>query len=193
MNIKMAVSRACSFSELMTIAEHAEARFSFWGTRYVCSTGYEGTLSIDAFAARTLELVKQFNYEFSLTEHASGRRLAKKIDVLYDKNDEQVSQAACFSRILHVLRVLPCAIFYYLIYGDRGIGWQWRGQHHSNTIFEYYTRAQFQDAFGMSPEEATRRRLVKSSCEGSVGGPPARWSVEEHLFPYRERLITHSF
>jgi hypothetical protein len=182
MDIQAAVSSARSFSELRLIAERAQPHFSFWGSRYVTVSGYEGILDIDALASRTMELLDQFNFEFSLAEHNAGKRLAARIDRIYDEHLEQVNQADCFTRVLDVLRNFPCALFNYLMYGDRGVIFRWRGQEQYNDSFDCYSRTQFQNAFHMSPEEAERRDLVES-CATIPGwvGPPDIWVVKEHL------------
>jgi len=185
MNVQETVSSARSFSSLLTIAERAEPHFSFWGCRYVSVSGYEGTLDINALAARTMELLHQFNHAFSPAEHTAGKRLAERIDRIYDDHQRQVAQADFFTRVLDVLRILPCGLFNYLVYGDRGVLYKWRGQEQHNDSFDYYTLAQFQNAFHMSPEEAERRGLVWSCrpCTTIPGwtGPPDIWFAREHL------------
>ncbi len=191
MSVQTVVSRASSFSELLPIAERAEPHFSFWGSRYVSVSGYEGTLDIDALAARTMELRRQLNFGFSLAEHTAGKRLAERIDRIYDDHQWQVSQANCFTRVLDFLRGFPCALFNYLAYKDRGVIIRWRGQEQRNNSFDYYTRAQFQDAFHMSPEEAERRNYVQS-CTNIAGwtGPPDIWLVKEYSSLYLVRSTT---
>jgi hypothetical protein len=181
MDIQAAVSSARSFSELRLIAERAEPHFSFWGSRYVTASGYEGTLDIDALASRTMELLDQFNFEFSLAEHNAGKRLAARIDRIYDEHNDQVDQADCFTRVLDVLRNFPCAFFNFLIYGDRGVVVRWRGHSDSNHSFDYYTRMQFQNAFHMSPEEAESRGFIGGRRSGWAGGPPDRWKADEQI------------
>jgi hypothetical protein len=187
MNLQAVVSNASSFSELLPIAERAEPHLSFWGSRYITVAGYEGSIDIDDLASHTLQLLSQFRFEFSLAEHEAGKRLAARIDTIYYEHHRQVDESHCFTRILLALRTWPCAIFNYLAYGDRGMLMKWRGQEQSNDLFNYYTRAQFQEAFGMSPEEAERRDYIWDCRPGWEGGPPPRWAVRDHLFSHLRR------
>jgi hypothetical protein len=192
MHIQTVVSRSSSFSELLSIAECAEAKFSFWGSRYVCVSGYEGEIDVNALASRTMELLKELNYEFSLTEHRFGRRLAARIDKLYDDQSRLVSQANWFSQFLDTLRILPCGIFNYFIYGNQGVYSRWRGQDDTNDTFTYYTRTQFQSAFRMSPEEAQRRDFIFDHLHGRADGPPDRWSVKGYLLSLARSIASNS-
>ena len=187
MNVQETVSSARSFSSLLTIAERAEPHFSIWGSRYISVSGYEGTLDVDALAARTMELLNQLNYGFSLAEHTAGKRLEERIDRIYDDHKRQVAQANVVTRILDFLREFPCALFNYLVYGDKGVLWKWRGQEQRSQSFDFYTRAQFQDAFHMSPEEAERRGYIARHIPSREGGFPERWSVEYQIHPHLVR------
>jgi hypothetical protein len=179
MNLQAVVSNARSFSELLPIAQRAEPHLSFWGSCYITVAGYEGSIDIDGLASRTLQLMRQFNHDFSIREHTAGKRLAARIDRIYDKHIEQIEDAHCFTRILFALWNWPCAIFNYLVYKDRGVLMNWRGQEQSNHYFNYYSRTQFQSAFHMSPEEAERRGYVESCTTWPYwAGPPDIWHLK---------------
>lgn len=171
MDIQTALSRTHSFSELLPIASQAEAKLSCLGCGYLCVAGYSGTIHIDALASRTLELLRRSNYEFSEAEREPGKRLAGRIDVLYHDIDMQLIGAGCFTKTLNILRELATAIFDW-ISGVKSVRFEWHGLAQSpNNDFQYYTRTQFQNLFGISPEEAESRNNISDKKQG----PPPRW------------------
>jgi hypothetical protein len=177
MNIQTAVSGIRSFSELLPIAEHAQVRLSFWGSRYIHVVGYEGTIHIDALASHAKKLLKQLNYEFSEDERAPGRRLAARIDVLYAESDRQFNAANSFTKTLATVRKVICSIFSFLK-GGLPPRFEWQGPSlESNDDFEHYTQAQLQRVFNLSPDEAERRGYIL----GWIGGRNLRWRVREGI------------
>ena len=164
-NIQQAISETRTFAELSSIVDRAEIKISFWGNRYICVAGYEGTLDIDGFASKTMDLLKQKNYEFSETERQSGRHLARKIDSLYDESSRQPTDASCFT-IMFSFWIEVTTFVYNRIKGVPLVIDEWRGTgqyangsigKHANEDFNCYTRAQLQSVFGISPDEAQRR------------------------------------
>lgn len=59
MQIQNTLSHVNSFFDLLPIVKEAKAELSFFGAQYVSVTGYEGTLEIDALAAKVIDLVKK--------------------------------------------------------------------------------------------------------------------------------------
>lgn len=172
MNIHTALSGARSFSELLPIADHAEAKLSSWGERYICVAGFSGTLHIDALASRTMELLRQLNYEFSESEREPGKHLAKKIDKLYEDSFRQAEEANPFTRAFNILREIISGLFNYFS-STHSIWFQWhQGSFQHNVDFYFYTQMQLQTVFGISPEEAERRDCCRDSRDGI-----RRWQV----------------
>jgi len=180
MNIQTALSNARSFSELLPIAQHAEVNISFWGSRYVCVNGYQGTLEVDALASKTLELLRQTNYEFSEEEREVGKRLAGRIDNVYHDDMMQCINAPCFTQITMFFITFTSSIIDW-IRGVPSTQFEWYGLEQRlwhvsppnyNSDFNYYTRAQLQAVFGITPEEADRRGYRRQERNGV-----SRWSV----------------
>ena len=180
MEIQTSLARASSFSELLQIAEHAEPHLSFWGSEFLSVSGYEGTLSINALAARTLELLNQLNYEFSEVERENGMRLASKIDDIYCNRDELPKNSHCITKIMRLFRVILS--FEWIFYDDTHPRTRWHGDlwlyglgRMQNDDFEYYTHPQFQQKFGLSPEEAVNRQIDLERKDNPQRWKPPRW------------------
>ena len=187
MQIQQKLSETKSFSGLLPLAEHAEAKLSFWESRYLCVVGYEGTLGIDALASKTLELLHQANYEFSEEEREVGVRLAKRIDVLYNDINIQFANYSFFNKIIGFFIDVISSVFNMII-SRPNIQHKWYGVglyanpdlgQDSNNDFSFYTQAQLQARFNISPAEASRRGFFSYE----IGGI-RRW---------REPLIWPSF
>ena len=193
MEIQTALSRASSFSELLQIADLAEPHLSFWGTEFVSVSGYEGTLSIHELAARTLELLQQLNYEFSEEEREQGTRLASRVDNIYYNADDLQKDILCITKIMYIIKTIFS--FEWLFYSGSYTRTQWHGEAWVyrlgpmvyNDDFEYYTRSQFQQKFGLSPEEAASRRIDLKRNDDPPRWRPPRW-LQENPQSWRQNL-----
>jgi hypothetical protein len=174
MHIQQKISETRSFSELLPLSQHAEVKLSFWGGRYVCVDGYKGTLDVDALASKTLELLRQKKYEFSEDERVIGRQLASRIDVLYNDSVVQCVHAPCFTKTLGFFIGVISSFFHRLI-GHPNVCSEWYGKgryanddsgQYSNEDFMFYTQAQLQNKFNISPTEASRRELFSYEING---------------------------
>lgn len=135
-----------SYEKLHEIAEKSEPRISFWGSEHILVEGYDGYLEIDSIIKRLFELVKK-NYEFNEVERGFGKRIASKMNFIYEKSDEIYKTCNIFTRVLVFIRGLLGPAFTrtaWELYDDK-------------TTFEFYTRSQFNGVFGYSPEEAKAR------------------------------------
>jgi len=186
MNIQQAISETRTFAELSSIVDSAQTEISFWGNRYICVAGYEGTLDIDGFASKTMDLLKQMNYEFSETERQSGHHLARKIDSLYGESSRQRINASCFTIMLNFLIEVSTSVFN-RIKGVQPVlpAWYGIGQYanedlglYANEDFDYYTQLQLQSVFGISPDEAQRRGCHHFEINGVH-----RWQGLHRLVP----------
>lgn len=166
MDIQTALSNARTFSEILPLAERAEYKVSFWGKHYICVPGYEETLNVSALAGRVIELLQQNKYEFSETERFSGRRLAGRIDYLFEESDRQWNKTNCLIKPLLML----VGFFHSLFSGqlNTGIRYRWaQGPLNlPNDDFNYYTQTQLRTTFGISPDEAERRGYCRNHVDG---------------------------
>ena len=105
MHIKEALNTAGSITALHQLAQLAEPKLSFLGGQYVVATGYEGWLTIDEIAARSMTVISQ-NLNFSEEERPHGRGLANRVNYIYDRGAEQISHANLFTKILAIIGVV---------------------------------------------------------------------------------------
>lgn len=174
MTIDTLISKAGSFSELLKYAEHAEPKFSFWRGTHICVSGYDGVAHVNDLAFRTKEMQGIANYAYTDSEREDGKRLAARIDILYDEIGKLFSEANLLAQLIEMVRVVSSAIFNYFFYGVRNPYHEWRGHETRNNSFEYYNRAQFVDTFHVSPEEAKKKNMIA----GYISWPCPRWSVK---------------
>lgn len=195
MEIQTVLSRASSFSDLLHIADRAEPHLSFWGSEFVSVSGYEGTLCIHALAARTLELLQQLNYEFNEAEREQGARLAARVDNIYYNADDLHQNIHCITEIMYILKTIFS--FEWLFYNSihtrtrwQGESWVYRlGPMVQNKDFECYTRSQFQQKFGLSPEEAANRRIDLKRKDDPPRWLPPRW-LQENPHAWHQNLMS---
>jgi hypothetical protein len=110
MSLKVAIAGSNSFADLSPIVEQVECKLSFWGSRYITGSTYEGTAPIDALASRVIELVNQCKFQFTDQERAHGKSIAGKITQIYDLSDTQVGQCNFITRVMVFFRNLPNVI-----------------------------------------------------------------------------------
>jgi hypothetical protein len=110
MSLQVAIDRANSFAELRPIVEQSECKISFLGRRYIVAPNYEGTASIDSLAARVIELVNQYKFQFTNQERAHGKSIANKISQNYRLSDAQVKQQGFLIRFFVFLRSIPTSL-----------------------------------------------------------------------------------
>ena len=88
------------FVELESTISSVQEEISFWGHRYVYIPGGQEKFPIDILAKRILELMEKFNFEYSDDERAAGKKIAAKIDQLYDENDKRLEGKWCITQWL---------------------------------------------------------------------------------------------
>ncbi len=162
MKIENVFKSVQSYEKLCEIAEKSELKISFWGSEYIVVKDFEGSLSIDAITKRLFELIRK-NYEFNESNRDIGKRIAYKINSIYDKSDEILKTCNLFTKILVFLR------------GLFGLDISWRNWelYEEKNVFEYYTRSQFNKVFGYFPEEAKE----KGFRLGEVIDTQHRWRI----------------
>ena len=87
MNLAISLHATDKFIELEPLIEKVKDDISFWGFRYVYLDGCNDRFPIDILAKRVIELVKSKQFEYSNLERAAGKKIAAKIDQIYENND----------------------------------------------------------------------------------------------------------
>lgn len=161
-----------SYEELYHLANKSIPQHSFFGSRYITIEGCQRELSLDTLTERLLQLVNK-NTEFSEVERKYGKLIAKKINWIYEKSDKQVMSSNFLTRILVYLN----DILFYIFPKNRHLSWaKWSWQvGFDDSVFEYYTRNQFQKAFWISPEVAKESGWDLGFR--TSGSTPERWRV----------------
>lgn len=168
MSLQVAIDRANSFAELRPIVEQSECKISFLGRRYIVAPNYKGSASIDSLAARVIELVNQYKFQFTNQERAHGKSIANKISQNYRLSDAQVKQQGFLIKFFMFLRSIPTSLG-----GPIGLKsclarWYWEQCETTaffcgcgstyDSVFEYYPRDQYYPIwhFGRTPKESRR-------------------------------------
>lgn len=104
--IQNKLSETQTFDDLYNIARLASPGISFLGTKFITVEGFEGVLPIDALTKKILEfLLQNPGFPIDQNNHFQTRSALRDcVDRIYDKNDEQVRTANCFTRLLCTLR-----------------------------------------------------------------------------------------
>ncbi len=157
MSTQILLNNARSFADIVPIVEQAEARLSFWGTRYVYLPIRNETLPIDAIAAKVIQLIRQ-NPDSVEDQRAVGRRIASLVDRIYQTSDQQVAQSNCLTWLFVFLRNLPNLLDRSGVLTSSWTSYAWRDCEHYTLIgyrqrFDYYTREQYLRNFHHYPEE----------------------------------------
>lgn len=184
MYINEALSQIDSFSEMEPIAQKAQAKLSFWGTRYLYVEGYEGTLDIDAIGARVIEILHRIRCEFTEAERKPGDRLEIKIIQLYDMSFQQIKDANYFTKVLAVIQYIFWGAVELIFKGETTFSQFDVDINFTDALhFAYYTHNQFLEKYGICPEEAKKKGYDVSLKRGSYGWKPALWSAPDNLLP----------
>lgn len=162
MKITEAFESAFSIHALKPLVEQATTEVSFWGTRYICVHGHEGTLSIDSLASRVMDIAEKQRFTFSEEERLEGMVISEKIDLLYRTNDAKVKLRNYFTQLFVYLRdalgfCFKSSNLPSYANSSSKIRWCWIdcenvNETGYNKIFYYYTREQYQAKYKQSPE-----------------------------------------
>jgi len=144
MNLEKKLYSTDSFVDLEPIIENVEEGISFWGRRYVYIKGEKETFSIDILAKRVLEIMKQKRFEYSNVERNTGKRIASKIDQIYDNNDKKLEKKWFITRFLcYILEQIS-----YINSHSYPPRFDWE---EDNVLFKFYTKKQYEETFGSKP------------------------------------------
>ncbi|MGK5595609.1 MAG: hypothetical protein ACSNEK_09685 [Parachlamydiaceae bacterium] len=141
LDIGQALAQTNSFVALEPLVKAASPKLSFWGARRMTVRGYQGELKINSLVSKTLAL-REANPHFDQVERAAGKKIAAKLNQIYEISDRQVRTANLITKLFAYIRMLwepgdeP--------YGDR-MEWEVIGM---NEIFEKYTQDQYENVFG---------------------------------------------
>ncbi|CRX37631.1 hypothetical protein [Estrella lausannensis] len=164
-HLQTALCRASNFFEIAPIVKNAKEDISFFGGRYIYAEGYEGTVDIDAIAARFMEL-QETHFEPTEEERKLGREITPLISKLYESN---------YSRDKNILTRIFCAFRDFLrnvwiLFCARGYGTRgsWSIDDGDIKFFDAYTSSQYQEVFGTPPPTGFMPHWARSGC-------PDRW------------------
>ena len=140
-NLEKRLYNTDSFVDLELIIEDVAEDISFWGRRYVYLKGEKETFSIHILAKRVLELMEQHRFEYTNDERAAGKRIAAKINHIYEDNIKRLDGKWFITRILCYIRdqmnsCSPC------------VGWT-----DGRRNFKLYTERQYQEEFHSKPNK----------------------------------------
>lgn len=141
MNLENILYGTDRFVDLEPVITNVKEAISFWGIRYVYIQGEKETFPIDILAKRIIELMKKTKFEFTDDERIAGKKIAAKIDKIYEDNDKRLTQKWFITRFI-------C----YIIDQTRGYSprFYWEDD---NKKFNYYTKNQYQLEFNRQPTE----------------------------------------
>ncbi len=157
MNLNTFLYATDKFIELEPTIDHVKEDISFWGIRYVYLDGSKDRFPIDILAKRVMELVKSKHFEYSNQERIAGKKIAAKIDKIYESNDDRLERKWFITQYL-------CYFIDSLRNGGYHIGFHWNDGR-DNKVFDYYTNQQYQEEFSSNPDN----RLSKWWGDGEVG------------------------
>ena len=96
--IQTALVNVSSFVELASIVKDAKEDVSFFGHRFIYIKGYEGTLSINAFAVSVMTLIRQKNIDFqNQDEREAFKVIVPQISKIYEQNDARWKNPITFT------------------------------------------------------------------------------------------------
>ena len=169
MTLKVAISEARSFADLRQIVDNVGIGVSVLGGRYVFAEGYNGTASIDAIAARVIELVNQYQFNFTRRERSHGQFIANRITQIYNQSDDLVKRQNFLIRFFVSLRNLPNVLSLSYIFESRNCSltrWYWKECNDNfvygyQRVFDSYPRNRYNFfwhvcCLGLTPNESRR-------------------------------------
>lgn len=195
MEIRASLVEMQTFENLCPLIEKAEEKLSFWGARFVCIPGYDGTVSIDVLSMLVSKIVEN-NFDFDEKERTYGKKIAERILQMYDNLQNQKERSNFFTQILAEFRMI-----FSRIHRIENAA-QWWGIFRVSKCdgFDYYTRKQFQKAFVFSPENAKRKGFSLIEKRVNVKKHyPDRWKVVKQppshcrIYDFCENLVYNIF
>jgi hypothetical protein len=169
MTLKFAIAEARSFEDLRPIVDNIDTGISILGDRYIVAEGYNGIVSIDALAARVIELVNQYQFNFTRSERSHGKSIANRITQMYNQSDAQVNQQNFLIRFFVSLRNLRNLLTLSYISEGRNCSltrWYWKECNDNfvpgyQIVFDSYPRNRYNFLwhvcrFGLTPDESHR-------------------------------------
>lgn len=162
MKLEQVLTSTQNYENLCALAEKAEPKISFWGSERIVIDGYQGSVGIEAITSRVFEMLAK-NEEFSEVERGYGKRIASRINHIYEGRDEILKARNIVTKILVFLRNLS------LQTSPRGY-WEF---YEAKYTFDSYTTAQFRSIFGYSIDDAIKRGVKLDQLFGSND----RWRV----------------
>ena len=168
MSINTELANLHSFADFRRLIENANPGITFWGWRHV-SISFHGHLEkipIKFLIERVRNLSIEQNFDYTPGERAQGEAVVTKISALYKAGDEVVKRAFFLTRIFCSIREFFKEI------KERAVGLitiRERWEVWNIKMFSYYTSSQFQEAYGMSYEQALAQGLNIDVSPGARG------------------------
>ncbi|WP_042280048.1 hypothetical protein [Candidatus Protochlamydia sp. R18] len=157
MNFQQVLTSTQSFVKLEPVINQASDEISFWGKRYIYIQRYKQDFPLHDLVACIIEIVIQKEFEFSPEEREAGRKIAAKINQLYQNNDNKLENKNLITRQLCKLR-------------DAWLNWttpyyspRFKWEHTFNNFFEYYTKKQYIILFGCEANNSDQVIRINNS------------------------------
>ncbi|WP_042280963.1 hypothetical protein [Candidatus Protochlamydia sp. R18] len=142
MHLEDSLYQTDKFVELEPVIEQVKEGITFWGTRYVYLPGSSDRFHIDILARRVIELMEKTRFEYTEEERNAGKKIAAKIDQIYEDNDKRLAGKWFLTRF-----------FCYLQDNFREGGYHPRFHwEYNNEKFNWYSASQYQEIFNRMPK-----------------------------------------
>ncbi|MBS4163990.1 hypothetical protein PRO82_001299 [Candidatus Protochlamydia amoebophila] len=156
MHLENSLYQTDKFVELEPVIEHVKEGITFWGTRYVYLPESSDRFHIDILARRVIELMKKTRFEYTEEERAAGKKIAAKIDQIYQDSDKRLAGKWFLTRF-----------FCYLQDNFREGGYHPRFHwEYDKESFNYYKASQNQETFNRMPEENNQTQITSYKSIG---------------------------
>ncbi|CAF23422.1 hypothetical protein [Candidatus Protochlamydia amoebophila] len=146
MHLENSLYQTDKFVELEPVIEHVKEGITFWGTRYVYFSESSDRFHIDILARRVIELMEKTRFEYTEEERNAGKKIASKINQIYQDNDKRLSRKWFLTRFFCYLQ----DNIGMLREGGYGPHFYWKSD---NKTFNYYTASQYQEKFNRMPDK----------------------------------------
>ncbi|WP_075883059.1 hypothetical protein [Candidatus Protochlamydia sp. W-9] len=146
MHLENSLYQTDKFVELEPVIEHVKEGITFWGTRYVYLPGSSDRFPIDILARRVMDLMEKTRFEYMEEERNAGKKIAAKIDQIYQDNDKRLKGKWFLTRFFCYLQ----DEFRGIIEAPHNPRFHWETCD-ENQNFNYYTASQYQAIFNRMP------------------------------------------
>lgn len=129
--------------EVNQLLNTAQTRITFWGTRIVENSAFEGSIALDDLARKIN--IAAFNHlvsgDLTPRQRISGVDVCHNLKRFYELTDIQINQSNCITKLIAWIRELP-------LFVPTMIRFDFRESDSTKHMFLTYTPAQFYTQFG---------------------------------------------